>query len=395
MLQWKIPGTPLQQTVESVFRIKVIRLEPSGFFRVRFFFNNINKHLTEPDYVARDLVEGVGPMVDFVDNFPPQLIFYPEDKTTFIEEAELSLNWHRDAVSFILDKYNPDVFINDIYTPNQMLTSRWWMGFVDPLSEQYGDISEIERENIWNEVYWLYRKLDDIVGMLLRKADENTYVVLTSDHGAVPLNREVRVNNLLAREGLLKFAIDSDTGEPVIDWKNTRAVYLKMFSVYVNPKGLAGTWTRASGPEYKKLRRRVREILVHLEDENGVRPVVKVLDWESAGELKLHKNRSGDLIIANRTGYGWSEEMTADLEVFSKPQKTGYKQAILASGEVGMWTPFMIVGPGVKKGFFLGNTPIEMVDQYPTLMHLMDVERPRFVQGAVLTEVLEQERVSQ
>ena len=30
--------------------------------------------------------ESIGPMMDFVDNFPPQLIYYPEDKDTFIDK---------------------------------------------------------------------------------------------------------------------------------------------------------------------------------------------------------------------------------------------------------------------------------------------------------------------
>lgn len=83
------------------------------------------------------LHEHVGPMVDFVDNLPPQLIYYPEDKNTFLEEMNMSFWWHTSALKHILNKYNPDILINDIYSPNQMLTSRWWMGYIDPLSMRY------------------------------------------------------------------------------------------------------------------------------------------------------------------------------------------------------------------------------------------------------------------
>lgn len=45
--------------------------------------------MTEPSQLADELTRGVGPMVDFVDNYPAQLIFYPQDKTTFLEEAQM------------------------------------------------------------------------------------------------------------------------------------------------------------------------------------------------------------------------------------------------------------------------------------------------------------------
>ncbi len=389
-LKWRIPAKKLERDIETFFKIKIIKLEDDGFFRVRFFFNNINKFLTEPDYVAGDLIEGVGPMVDFVDNFPPQLIFFPEDKGTFLEEADMSLTWHRDAVSFVIDKYQPDVFVSDVYTPNQMLTSRWWMGYIDPASSRYGDASQAERDKLWSEVHWLYKKLDDIVGKMLEKADEDTYVVLSSDHGAVPLDHWVRLNNLFAKEGLLKFELHPETGEPTIDWAQTQAVYLKMHSVYLNPNGLGGDWTRASGPEYEQLRERVKKLLLELEDGRGVKPIVKITGWEEAtSEFRLTPERSGDLIIANRPGYGWSEELTGDLAIFTTPLKTGYKQAILTEEVKGMWTPFVIVGPGIRKGNNLGVKPINMVDQYPTLMQLLGRESGDWVQGRVLEEVIE------
>ena len=203
--------------VDTDVKIRVIKLNieelgNNGFFRIRCFYNNLNMYLSKPASAAKDLIENVGPMVDFVDNFPPQLIYYPEDKKVFLEEADMSFEWHKKATGYILDEYAPDVYIHDIYTPNQMLTSRWWMGYIDPISKRYGDVKKKERKQLWSEVRDMYRKLDDIVGEYLKRADEKTLVVLSSDHGAVPLNKWVRLNNLFAKEGLLKFYIDEKTG---------------------------------------------------------------------------------------------------------------------------------------------------------------------------------------
>ena len=389
-LKWQLPAQKLERDVPASCRIKIIRLETNGLFRIRVLYDNLNKFQTEPSEVAQELVAGVGPMVDFADNFPPQLIFFPEDKATFLEEAEMSLSWHRDAVPFIVQRYHPNVFILDTYTPNQMLTSRWWMGYVDPSSARYHDVSDAEREQLWREVHWLYQKLDEIIGQLLDHANENTYVVVSSDHGAIPLDRQVRLNNLFAKEGLLKFRIDPQTGARVIDWAQTKAVYIQMQNIFINPDGLAGNWHRASGKQYEQLRARVKKHLLELKDEHGIQPLVKVAEWEHVSEqFQLMAERAGDLIIANRAGYGWTEEMTADLKIFSVPLITGYKQAILPEQTPGLWTPFLIVGPGIKKGHNLGQTPIAIVDQCPTLLHGFGLQKPAWMQGRILREVFQ------
>ena len=373
--------------IDTEIKIKLIKLEDSGSFRIRFLYNNLNKYITKPGSVARELSDGVGPMVDFVDNFPPQLIYFREDKSTFLEEAEMSLDWHRDAVSFLVDTYKPEAVFHNIYTPNQMLTSRWWLGYIDPKSKRYGDVSDKERDKLWSEVKWMYKKIDDIVGEIMDSADENTIVVFSSDHGAAPLNKEVRINNLFAKHGLLKYKVSYDTRIPEIDWDKTTAVFLRMDNIYIDPKGLGGNWKRAKGEGYEELRNKVIGILEDLKDEDGTSPVSLVAKWEDVEDyLNLPKERVGDLIIANKAGYHWDEEITEDEEIFSVPLKSGYKQAILPKNEKSVWTPFIISGPGIKKGYKM-EEPIHHIDQHPTIMKLLGQDIPNFVEGEVLLDI--------
>ncbi|MBW2988059.1 alkaline phosphatase family protein, partial [Candidatus Woesearchaeota archaeon] len=376
------------QTVSTQVRVKVIKLEPDGFFRVRLFYNNLNEYNTEPGKVAKAIIHSVGPMMDFVDNFPPQLIYYPEDKQTFLEEMNMTFDWHTKTTDFILSTYKPEIYISDIYSPNQMLTSRWWMGYIDPNSHRYNDIDDAERAALWDEVLSMYKRVDTILGKLIEHADNNTVIVFSSDHGAVPLNKWVHLNNLFAQKGWLKFSIDNTTGEPIIDWENSKVIYLKFDNIYINPKGLAGNYERASGPEYEQLREEVKQAIEELVDpETGYHPAVAVVKWEEVAErLKLPPERIGDLVVANMAGYGWNEEMTSDLEIFTVPLKSGYKQAIISNKALGMWAPFMIVGPGVKRGHFI-QEPIEMVDEYPTIMTALGMPLPEFVEGKVVEEV--------
>jgi arylsulfatase A-like enzyme len=326
-------------------------------------------------------------MVDFVDNFPPQLIG-DGDRQAWLDEARLSLLWHRDAVPALYSLRLPDLFVHDIYTPNQMLTGRFWLGAIDPKSARYDAVDERTRAQLWEEVHEMYRGLDDILGAAMAAAGDDALIVLSSDHGAIPLDRCVRLNNFFARRGWLRYSLDKTTGEPSIDWEATRVVYLKMAHVYVHPDGLGGDWHRASGERYEALRAAVIAALQELADEDGRRPVSRIVPWEEAATLRLPTDRVGDLVIANRPGYGWNEEVTDDGVIFDTPVKSGYKQAVLADDTPGMWTPFVIAGPGVKAGARI-QEPISMVDQLPTILHLLGQPIPEHVQGRVIHEILE------
>src|SRR6185312_15875818 len=130
------------------------------------------------------LEKKLGPMVDFVDNYPAQLVHVPEDKQTFLEESAMSFAWHEGLAGVASREMGANAVIQNIYSPNQMLTSRWWLGYVDPASRRFHDKSAAERAALWAEVRHMYQQMDGILGEVLRAADPDTVIVLSSDHGA-------------------------------------------------------------------------------------------------------------------------------------------------------------------------------------------------------------------
>lgn len=374
------------QSVQTEFKICVIKLGAKDFFRFRLFYDNLNEYLVKPADLASEIIAAVGPMVDFPDNYPPQLVFYPEDKRAFLDEARMSIDWHRRAVAWMMRDSGSEVVIHSIYTPNQLLTSRWWLPGLDPRSASYASHSEAERKELWADLLEMYRGIDGIVGEILAHAGPETTIVLSSDHGAIPLNQEVRINNLFAREGLLKFRMDAATGSAEIDWKNSQAVFIQMDNVYVNPEGLGGSYRRVKGPRYLALRERVQKLLAGLRDADGKSPVGEIVPWEEAGRFHLPEDRVGDLVIANTPGFAAVENITEDLEIFKKSLKGGYKQGVPAEQEKGMWTPFIAMGPGIPKGVRI-ERPLRHVDQYATIMRLLGKRMPPSTQGKPIPEV--------
>ena len=375
-------------TLDSAVKFHTIIVKPDGFFRVRLLFNNLNQTVAFPSLIANEFNEKLGPMTDFVDNFPPQLIYFKEDKKTFLDELHFSFDYHTSLISYLLQKHQPEFVVHDIYSPNQMLTSRWWLGSVDPASYQYHEASDKDRKKAWEEILGMYKRVDDMIGEILKIADEDTIIVLSSDHGAAPLNQWVHLNNLFAKEGLLKFYKDPKTGLNTIDWANTKVIYLKMDGVFIHPEGLGGLWKRAKGPEYEKLRDRVTSILNNIKNEKGEKIVTKIARWENVDKIfKLPKDRVGDLIIANKSGYGWNEAVSQDLKLFSVPLKSGYKQAILVNSTKSMWTPFVISGPNIKRGYKI-KKELDHEDQLPTILKALGTDlKVKNITGSSLNEI--------
>jgi predicted AlkP superfamily pyrophosphatase or phosphodiesterase len=369
-------------------RVEVIRLGDDGFFRVRVLFDGLNRLVAEPPEVADALRADVGPMVDYPDSYPAQLVYYPEDKAAFLSEATQSLAWHADAARAIQSRYDPDVFIHAVYTPNQLLTSRWWMGLVDPTSRHYADATDAERAAAWADVSRMYQQVDEILGRATFAAAwaPDTLLVLSSDHGAIPLDRWVRLNNLFAERGWLAVVPDPETGQPSVDWEHSRVVFLNTYHVYIDPEGLGGDWHRASGPAYEALRTEVGTALLALRD-GDLTPVAAATPWEGVGTLeRLPADRVGDLVLTSRAGYAWNEEITEDRAVFGDPLVAGYKQAVSPETTPGLWTPFVIVGPGIRAGHRI-ETPIHAIDQLPTILLAMGQAIPDLVEGHAVAEV--------
>ncbi|MBI3542400.1 MAG: hypothetical protein HY075_03885, partial [Deltaproteobacteria bacterium] len=114
----------------------------------------------------------------------------------------------------------------------------------------------------------------------------------------------------------------------------------------------------------------------------------RVWPWEEAKYANLPQDRVGDLIIANAPGFGWAEDISEDKVVLRDSLKGGYKQAVEPRSSKGMLTPFVAWGPGIRAGNALAK-PIEHVDQYRTIMHLLGLEAPAHASGRVLDELLE------
>lgn len=358
-------------SAETFLKIKIIRMGEKDFFRFRFLYDGLNETLTFPKSLFERFHAATGPMVDFVDNFPAQLIYFLEDKITFLEELHLSFDWHQRALNFFLRENRQNVIIHNIYSPNQMLSSRWWMRYMDPLSAHYGSATEEEKQQAFLDVLAMYKRVDDILGEAFKNISPNTYVIVSSDHGVAPLNATVHLNTLFHKKGWLHYTYNQNNKKFVVDWVKTRVIFLQSNHVFINPMGLGGASERQNGASYEKLRSQVHEALMELKTPEGASPFEAVLTREQAGEqMELPEDTIGDLVIVSHLGYLPVEDISSSKAIFEGALLSGYKQTLNPQKNKSLWTPFMVMGPGVRKNHAI-EKPLEHVDQYRFVMDIL------------------------
>jgi predicted AlkP superfamily phosphohydrolase/phosphomutase len=160
----------------------------------------------------------------------------------------------------------------DLFFMVEMGTDRIHHGFwryFDPEHRFYEPGNSFE-----NAALDYYRALDEKIGRLLRFADDETAVVVVSDHGAKRIDGGICVNEWLRREGYL--VLKDEPAEPtplrpdMVDWSRTKAwgeggYYSRVFL------NVAGREPEGAipGEDYERVRDELKAKLEAIPDDRG------------------------------------------------------------------------------------------------------------------------------
>jgi predicted AlkP superfamily phosphohydrolase/phosphomutase len=181
-----------------------------------FLTPNENADYSYPKEIKTELQENVGEYIFDVRNFRT-------DNTQYILDESYRMTEQRfKAADYLLSKKPWDFFVMVEMGPDRLNHGIW--SFIDPNHPRHkpdNPYSESLRE--------YYRYLDGKVGELLaRHADDDTTVLVVSDHGAKAMIGGVCFNEWLRNEGYLAFkgAAPSEItalNDLEIDWSKTKA----------------------------------------------------------------------------------------------------------------------------------------------------------------------------
>ncbi len=187
----------------------------------------------------------------------------------------------------LMEKKDWDFFMTVFMGPDRLHHGFWkyW-------DENHKDYEEGNKfESSFKEYYSFF---DDQVGRILDKTDENTTVIIVSDHGAKPMDGCICLNEFLREEGHLTLKEEPDEmqrlDESMIDWENTEAwgwggYYARLF---LNVEGREEDG-QVSEEEYEDKREELIEKLENLKGPDGDDIGTKVMKPE-----EVYDNPKGD-----------------------------------------------------------------------------------------------------
>jgi predicted AlkP superfamily phosphohydrolase/phosphomutase len=316
------------------------------------------------------------------------------------------------ATRYLAAHYPWDLLMVQIHAPDGL--NHEALNGICPLWSQYDPDAA---EGYWDRFRAEYGVLDTMVGEIIEAcADDDTLVMVVSDHAAIPTTRHVWVGQSLVDEGLLRYRVGED-GRSVIDWTQTKVVlgdHPLAENVWVNLRGRDPDGIVEPGDEYERVREQVIQAFYSMRDpETGQCPVALALRKEDAAYLGQWGDTVGDIVFYLSPGYASGGTVNSlgpmDLKAVADLQYSVVEEGLASEYFASMhgihhqYLPHVeyggcsnrailtMAGPGVRRGHRL-RVPPWTPDVVPTLAHLMGFPLPEQAEGKIIAEALEDGR---
>ncbi len=220
--------------------------------------------------------------------------------------------------------------------------------------------------------YDFYRRIDDMLGELAGRLDENTTLVWMADHGFCTIKKEVYVNRWLMDNGWLHLCNvppDRKKGLDEIDPRSV-AYSLDPGRVFIRVQGREKEGSVPPGAAYEGLRDEIAAAALELTDPDSGERIFQAAFRREELYHGPYLEQAADLILAPYDGYD--------------PKGPLYKEDLTFKGDelVGMHThddAMLYVG-----GQTIPQSRFSVLDVMPTLLDLMGVSPPPGLDGKSL-----------
>ena len=262
--------------------------------------------ISTPSGYSRDLAEQIGEFhTQGIAEDTKALTAGVLDDKEFLEQSHTVLAEHRRAFDAEFPKVHQGRFF--FYFSSLDLNAHMFWRLIDPqhpaydaaLSAQYGTALEE-----------FYEQMDQVLGEVLPKVDENTTLLVLSDHGFAPFRRSFNLNTWLLNNGYItrKPGAGGDSSEPFadVDWSRTRAYGLGINGLYLNVRGRERDGI-VDPAGVDALLREIRQKLLEVRDPKDGSQVITRIDLASEVYQGPYARSGPDALVGYNRGYrsGW------------------------------------------------------------------------------------------
>ena len=227
------------------------------------------------------------------------------DDKEFLEQSHTVLAEHRRAFDAEFPKFHQGLFF--FYFSSLDLNGHMLWRLTDPQSPAYDAALAAQYGSSLEE---FYVQMDQVLGEVMPKVDENTTLLVLSDHGFAPFRRSFNLNTWLLNNGYVTRKADAggDSSEPFadVDWSRTRAYGLGINGLYLNVRGREREGI-VDPAEADALLREIRQKLLEVRDPKDGSQVITRIDLASEVYQGPYARTGPDALVGYNRGYrsGW------------------------------------------------------------------------------------------
>ncbi len=358
--------------IKGIFKFYLVETEPD----IKLYISPINfdprspfMPISYPGNYSRELVDHIG--LYHTQGMPIDTWAVNEKRLSekaLLEQANEILREKEDMLNFELNRFNQGVLFCYFETPD-IIQHMFWR-YIDPKHPLYeANAPQEYKETIRN---W-YQKMDKILGGVMNQLDEDTILIVLSDHGFNTFRRVAHVNSWLRENGYLNFnfpyAESSNELLEDVNWETTRAYAIGFNSIYINQKGREKNGIVRPGEETEKLKEEIAEKLKKWRDEKYDQPVVNNVYKREDVYRGKYLNQTPDLLIGFNVGYRASWQTAL-----------GGVPVKLIEDNMKAWSGCHLFDPALVPGIILSNRKItkdnpSIYDITPTILKISGYSR--------------------
>jgi len=228
------------------------------------------------------------------------------DDKEYLKQSHRVLAEHRKIFDAEFPKFKQGVFF--FYFSSLDLNSHMLWRLMDPKHPEYDAAAAAQNGGAIAE---FYQQIDQVLGEVLPRLDQDTTLLVLSDHGFAPFYRSFNLNTWLLNNGYIKLKGDvgPDSNEPLanVDWTQTRAYGLGLNGLYLNLRGREPNGIVTPGAEEDALTKKIKADLLDVRDTKSGLPVITRVDVASEVYQGQYARSGPDMIVGYNRGYraGW------------------------------------------------------------------------------------------
>lgn len=371
------------QSVTGIARFYVRQLEP----HVEFYVSAINFDpaapmfpVSSPGEYVKELCEKIGPfstlgMAEDHNGLNNGRL----DESAYLQHCELVLQERERLMRFELERFSEGLFFMLYDTPDRVQHMMW--RFRDREHPYFNPDCDPE---LATRIEEHYQRCDRLLAAVLDKVDDDTLLMVLSDHGFGSFRRAFDTNTWLWQNGLLALKDSRKPGEDLgegfaaVDWSKTYAYAVGLGGIYLNLRGRERGGILEEGADAERVRRAIQTGMADFPDADTQRPAVRSVSRREELYSGPFAGNAPDLLVNFYPGF----------RVSWKSAVGGFSNALLENN-TRRWSGDHIVDPETVPGILFMNRAARhnharIVDLAPTVLNYLGVAAPDSMEGSSL-----------